>query len=44
MAGVRPSGGFEAGAYAIASIHVSKSMRLKDAVDIVYEGTVGKGE
>jgi tetratricopeptide (TPR) repeat protein len=37
MAGYMPSDVFEAGAYAIASIHVSRSMSLVNAVDIVYD-------
>ena len=36
MAGYMPNELFEAGAYAIASIHVSRSISLIDAVDDVY--------
>ena len=37
MAGYMPNEVFETGAYAIASIRVSRSMSLIDAVDIVYD-------
>ena len=37
MAGYMPNEVFEAGAYAIASIHVSRSISLIDAVDGVYD-------
>jgi tetratricopeptide (TPR) repeat protein len=37
MAGYMPNDVFEAGAYAIASIHVSRSISLIDAVDDIYD-------